>query len=285
MEVDNPTAGLVGSRQSVQGFTVAGDYAVVLYHTGICALYDLCTRQSDPAAVGYLGSYNTGTPDSRYTNHANDVVCGETLPGETFPLMYVTAGNSGEEDRNGFIAYCAVEQLRLESGTLSAKTVQRIYYKHNDTTTWMAPGWGWPAFLPDAENGWLYLLSARYRTRRNAARPDNVYIVTKFRLPAPTAGNVTLTPADIEDQFELPFNVFFTQGGTVKNGRIWYTFGCGNEDHPNALRGIDPEKKEFFTQEDLSATPFGDDEVECCAFWGERMLLNTQSGKLYERME
>ena len=30
MEVDNPTAGLVGSRQSVQGFTVAGDYAVVL---------------------------------------------------------------------------------------------------------------------------------------------------------------------------------------------------------------------------------------------------------------
>lgn len=285
MEFENPTAAFTGKRESVQGFTVAGNYAVVLFHTGVCALYDLYTLQSAPVAVCRLGSYNNGTPDNRYTNHANDAVCGETLPGEQLPLIYVTAGNSGEEDGNGYISYCAVEQLRLENGTLTAETVQRIYYKHDDTTHWQTPGWGWPASLPDAENGWFYLLSARYRTRRDMARPDNAYIITKFRLPSPAAGNVTLTPANIVEQFELPFNVFFTQGGTVKDGNIWYTFGCGNKAHPNALRGIDPEKKEFFLGEDLSSTPFGDDEVECCAFWGERMLLNTQSGKLYERTE
>lgn len=284
MEFENPTLALTGKKESVQGFTVCGDTAVVLYHTGVCALYNLRTRSPQPVAVCRLGSYNNGDPDNRYTNHANDVVCGTVLPGETLPLLYVTAGNSGECDEKGYISYCAVEQLHQNGDSLTAETLQKIYYRHEENSDFAAPGWGWPAALPDAENGWYYLLSARYRTRRDIARPDNAYIVTKFRLPDPTAGDVTLTPKDIVEQFTLPFHIFFTQGGTVKDGTIWYTFGCGNEAHPNALCAIDPVKKEYLLEEDLSATPFGNDEVECCAFWGSRLLLNTQSGKIYEKI-
>jgi hypothetical protein len=74
------------------------------------------------------------------------------------------------------------------------------------------------------------MLSARDRTKREFSRPDNYYIVTKFRLPDPTAGDITLFPSDILDQFTLPFDIFITQGGTLKDGKIWYLFGFGREE-------------------------------------------------------
>lgn len=285
MEFYNPTEEFIGKKQSVQGFAIHESTGFVLYHTGLCATYNLDTRGSKPMGVFKLGSYNDGNPDNRYTNHANDAMFGAKLDGEAFPLMYVTAGNSGEADEKGYIGYCAVEQIRLKDGVYSSETVQKIYYKNDgiENTKYQPPGWGWPASLVDVEGGWYYMLSARYRTRKNLAREDNIYIVTKFKLPDPKSGDVTLYPADIVDQFELPFNVFFTQGGTIYNNKIYYTYGCGTEDHPNALRVIDLNKKEYEVCEDLSDTPFGDDEVECCAFYKGKLLINTQSGKLYEK--
>ena len=287
MEFENPTEAFTGKRETVQGFAVHGDIGFVLFHTGVCAAYDLISRDPKPLGVFKLGSYNFGDPDKRYTNHANDAMFGITLAGEKFPLLYVTAGNSGESDEKGYIGYCAVEQIRQENGVFTSRTLQRIYYKNDgiEKTPYQVPGWGWPASLVDVKGGWYYMLSARYRTKKSLARPDNAYIITKFSLPSPGDGDVTLYPKDIVEQYELPFRVFFAQGGTVKDGKLWYMFGCGKEEHPNAIQTVDLQKKEWILQEDLSKTPFGNDEVECCAFWGERLLINTQSGKLYERIE
>lgn len=286
MKLENPTEEFVGKKQSVQGFAVHAHTGIVLYHTGIGAAYNLDTRTSKPMGVFKLGSYNAGTPDNRYTNHANDVMFGDTLEGEEFPLMYVTTGNSGESDEKGYIGYCAVEQLRIDNGVYTSKTIQKIYYKNDgiENTDYQAPGWGWPSSLVDVEGKWYYMFSARYRTKRKLAREDNVYIVTKFHLPDPKAGDVTLYPSDIVEQFALPFNVFFTQGGTIYDGKIYYTYGCGNEEHPNALRVINLETKSYEVCEDLSDKPFGDDEVECCGFYDGRLLINTQFGYLYERV-
>nr|MBQ4319067.1 hypothetical protein [Clostridia bacterium] len=132
--------------------------------------------------------------------------------------------------------------------------------------------------------GWYYMLSARYRTKREYSRPDNVYIITKFRLPSPDIGDVTLYPADIVDQFELPFNVYATQGGTIRDEKIWYMFGFGRPDYPDALRVIDLKERKYSLCEDLSAAPFANQEVECCAFYGDRLLINTQGGRIYERI-
>lgn len=287
MDFENPTTEVFGKRRSVQGFSVHGDTAFVLYHSGLCGAYDLISRDPKPIGVFKLGSYNGGKPDKRYVNHANDAMFGDTLKDEEFPLLYVTAGNSGESDENGFIAYCAVEQIRRTTDGFTSETVQRIYYKNDgiEKTQFLTPGWGWPASLVDTAGGFYYMLSARDRTKREFSRPDNYYIVTKFRLPDPTAGDVTLFPSDILDQFTLPFDVFITQGGTLKNGKIWYLFGFGREDYPDALRVIDLEKRCYTLSEDLSTSPFWDQEVECCAFYRGRLLINTQGEKIYERVE
>lgn len=285
MEFYNPTVDVFGKRRSVQGFAVHGDTAFVLYHSGLAAAYDLVSRDKAPLGVFRLGSYSRCKEDKRYDNHANDAMFGGTLPGEEFPLLYVTAGNSGDSDEKGFIAYCAVEQIRRVNGVYSAETVQRIYYRNDgiENTSFDTPGWGWPASLVDSAGGWFYFFSARYRTKREMARPDNVYIVTKFKLPDPTVGDVTLTAADILDQYVLPFNAFATQGGTIYEGKLYYMFGFGREDTPDKMNVIDLEKREYALCEDLSGAIFANEEVECCAFYRGKLLVNTQAEKIYER--
>ena len=285
MEFENPTKAFVGAKKSIQGFSVAGDLGFVLYHTGILAVYDLVSRDPKPIGVCKLGSYNAGDPDKRYINHANDAMFGAIMDGEEFPLLYVTAGNSGECDEKGYIAYCAVEQIRRENGIFTSETVQRIYYKNDgiEETGFHTPGWGWPASLVNVEGGYYYMFSAKYRTKKEFYQPDNVYTVTKFALPDPKAGDVTLTPRDILSQFDLPFDIFITQGGTLKDGRIYYMFGFGTEEYPDAMRVIDLDSEAYLLSEDLSNTLFACEEVECCAFYEGRLLINTQAGKLYER--
>lgn len=285
MEFENPTEGFTGKKEAIQGFAVHGDLGFVLYHTGVCGVYDLAKGNKVPVGVFKLGSYNIGVPDRRYTNHANDAMFGEQLPGEEFPLLYVTAGNSGESDEGGYIAYCAVEQIRRENGFFRSQLLQRIFYRNDgiERTDYRSPGWGWPASLVDVEGGWYYMLSARYRTKKEFSKPDNAYIITKFQMPDPKIGDVTLYPSDIVEQFELPLDTLFTQGGTIRDGKLWFLFGCGTKDYPDALRVIDLKARAYALREDLSQTEFGEEEVECCAFYGESLLINTQKGRLYMR--
>ena len=178
MRFKNPTKEFLGKHQGVQGFAAYGDVGIVLFHSGVCAAYDLSTRSENPIGVCKLGSYNDGEPDERYANHSNDCMFGAKINGEEFPLLYVTTGNSGECDERGYIAYCAVEQIRRSERGISAETVQKIYYKNDgiENTRYATPAWGWPASLVDVEGGWYYMFSARYRTKKEFSKPDNVYI-------------------------------------------------------------------------------------------------------------
>lgn len=286
MEFENPTNAFAGEQTAVQGFAIHGSLGFVLYHTGVCGVYDLVERGSAPLGVFKLGSYNNDKSDPAHINHANDAMFGTTCEGEKFPLLYVTAGNSGVSDENGYVAYCAVEQIRENDGVYSSELVQRIYYKNEgvENTAYSAPAWGWPASLVDVEGGWFYLVGTRYRAKKEFTQPDNVYIITKFRLPKVSEGDVTFHPSDIEDQFELPLTALFTQGGTVRDGKIWYVYGLGNEQYPDAMNVIDLQKKELSLFEDLSHTPFASEEVECCAFLGNKLIINTQAGRLYEKI-
>lgn len=288
MEFENPTERVFGVRRSVQGFSVWENWGFVLFHTGICAVYDLLTRDPSPIEVFRLASYHDGQEDRRYANHANDLMFGRTPEGA--PLMYITAGNSGDADERGWIAYCAVEALdisRDSSGNphFSTRPVQSIYYRNDgiEDTPWQSPGWGWPASLVDMNRSEYILLSARYRTTREFAHleAENNYIITRFRLPevTPDYRTVTLTPADIIGQFQVPYDIYATQGGTVHDGRIYYTFGFAKNGCPIGLRVFDLKEEKIAARADLSATPFGHIEIECCAFYGGKLLINTQSPK------
>ncbi|MBQ8398006.1 MAG: hypothetical protein IJX53_07435 [Clostridia bacterium] len=288
MEFENPTERVYGVRRSVQGFSVWGDWAFVLFHSGICAVYDLITRDPAPIEVFKLASYHDGEPDKRYANHANDLMFGGTLDGA--PLMYITAGNSGEADEHGWIAYCAVEALditRDDAGKphFSTRLVQSIYYKDEQivNSPYQTPGWGWPASLCDTERGEYVMLSARYRTTKDFVDRynDNNYIITRFPLPEIKPGNevVTLTRADIIGQFEAPYDILATQGGTIHDGKLYYTYGFGKVGYPIGMRVFDLREEKLTARVDFSFTPFGNIEIECCAMYGGRLLVNTQSPK------
>ncbi len=288
MEFENPTERVYGVRRSVQGFSVWGDWGFVLFHSGICAVYDLITRAPAPIEVFKLASYHDGEPDKRYANHANDLMFGGTLDGA--PLMYITAGNSGEADERGWLAYCAVEALditRDETGKphFSTRLVQSIYYRDAPPadSPYQTPGWGWPASLVDTERGEYVMLSARYRTTKDFVDKynDNNYIITRFPLPEIKPGNevVTLTRADIIGQFEAPYDILCTQGGTIADGKLYYTYGFGKVGYPIGMRVFDLRREALTARVDFSFTPFGNIEIECCAMYGDRLLVNTQSPK------
>lgn len=285
MDLINPTEEFCGKRRSVQGFAIYQKYGIVLFHTGICALYDLETKNPEPLDVIKLASYNDGTPDTRYVNHANDAMFAGTLP-DGRPLLYISAGNSGEQDENGYIACCEVEAVSIapdETGKIriSTQAVQTVYYKNDgiEDSPYQTPGWGWPASLVDIEKGYYYLFSSRYRTKIEFMDKydENNYILTRFALPDINKRTVTLTPADIKAQFELPFDVLFTQGGTLKDGIIYYSFGCGKPHYPDAIRVIDANEGKVIDRIDLSNGIFADEEIECCAFMGNRLLANVNT--------
>lgn len=272
--------------KSVQGFAVSGDYGFMLFHTGYCCVYDLLGRTETPIDSFKLGSYAGNEPDKRYANHANQAMFGTKYPDtdSPFPYLFVTIGNSGDEDENGYIARCAVERIsvcRGDDGNIhfSSKTVHTISYKNTgiDNTEWLQPGWGWPAFSVDTEGKYLYILSAKQRTRRESCDPrHNYYIITKFSLPdfSEDAGITILTPNDIIDQFTSEFDVFFTQGGMFSNGYLYHTFGCG-ETYSDELRVYDVNNKKCCCKLDLSDSILGKEEIECCSYYRGILLCNT----------
>ncbi len=287
MDFTNPTEAFTGKREGIQGFAIHGDLGFMLFHTGVCAVYDLVKRDSEPLDVFKLGSYNRGEPDNRYTNHANDAMFSSLYfeDGDEFPLLYVTTGNSGDSDSDGYIGRCAVERIIRENGKFRAECVQEISFLSSGDYRkgFEAPAWGWPATLVDSERGELWLFSARIRTKIAFAdrASENNYILTRFELPDQHSGKVVLRPCDIREQFTCEFDVFFTQGGTIHERELYYTFGGGNATYPDALRVYSLDEKRCIEKYDLSNSLLGREEVECIAPYDGSMLINTQAGKLY----
>lgn len=70
-----------------------------------------------------MGS-STGNRTDAYSNHVNQAVFSQTFYEEedAFPLLYVTSGNAGGADEDGYYGRCAVERITMkeqEDGTLS----------------------------------------------------------------------------------------------------------------------------------------------------------------------
>ncbi len=277
---------------SVQGMAVWEDEAYIFYHTGMCSVYDLIARNPEPIATFSLGSFNDGVPTVDYCNHANQAMfSGMHYKGNPIPLLYATTGHGGGADREGFYYRCAVENITASldaSGKrmFSSQLLQTIIYRHSGAveTPWETPCWGAPAFFVDSESHALYIFSARYRTTKPYLDDygRNAFIITKFRLPEVEAkSRIVLTEADIVDQFTTPFDILFTQGGTLYENKIYYTFGYGNKDYPLGIRVFDLVRRCIAAKIDLSKTAFRNEEIESCSFYKGKLLCNTNSGNLY----
>ncbi len=274
-----------GWHTAAQGMGIYDGKAFVLYDTGMCAVYDLDNREASPLDVFPLGSFNEGVPAREYLNHANDCMFSRThFRGNPIPLLYVTTGTGTGGDADGYFYRCAVEDITRDArGRYTARTVQTISYcpEGIENTPFLQPCWGCPAWLTDPEEGCLYMFSAKYRTKRGCTPEGehNRYIITKFPLPDPEAGGfVKLTPADILDQFSVQSDVEFTQGGTVCNGRLYYTFGLPKKDYPDIILIFDLKEKRLIAQVENLDGALNEEEIECCAEYRGRLYVNTNGG-------
>lgn len=277
---------------SAQGMGIWEDKAYILYDTGVCAVYDLRTRDPEPLAIFPLGCFNEGSPSKEYLNHANSCMFGTIHhEGNPIPLLYVNIGTGIGADQDGFYYRCAVENLQESAepdGSLHyiAQTLQTISLVPEGTLKegWIAPCWGCPAWLVDTRRRELFVLSAKYRTTRGNVPEEeqNRYIVTTFRLPELSEGSfVKLTYDDILNQFFVPSDLQFTQGGTVIGRNIYFTYGCPRLDYPLAIAVFDLERRELSAMVDQMDEAFFGEEIECCAEYQGKLLCNTCDGGIF----
>ena len=277
-------------KRSAQGMAIWEDRAFILYDTGMCAVYDLKTRDPSPLASFPLGSYNEGTPAPEYKNHANSCMFSRVhLDGNPIPLLYVATGTGTGWDQDGYYYRCAVENIvENPDGSYRAETVQTITYHPEGPlpAPFEAPCWGCPCFMLDNDAGALYMFSARYRTKAGCVPEGerNAYIVTRFPLPDPKAGGmIRLGPGDILDQFTVPSDVLFTQGGCIIGGKLYYTFGYPKGGYSLHILVFDLEGKTLLAQMDDLA--FDGEEIECCGLYRGKLLCNTCNGSIFEMEE
>lgn len=275
-------------HRAAQGMGIFEDRAYILYDTGACAIYDLVTKDPKPLDVFKLGSYREpeyqGDP---YHNHANDCMFSKThFEGNPIPLLYVTIGTGIGTDEDGYYYRVSVENLvQGADGKHTAEQLQTISYIPDgiEHTQWMQPCWGCPNWMMDPDTNSLYILSAKYRTKAGCVPEGekNTYIITRFDLPKVERGSfVRLTPKDIVDQFSVESDVPFTQGGTIVNGKLYYTFGAPQSVHNyhDIVMVFDLQKKCLVAQVNNMDEAMNMEEIECAAPYKGKLLVNTNGG-------
>lgn len=259
-----------------QGMTIHDDLLFSVHNQGEVKVYDYITRSEKPLDTFRLESFG-------FDNHANVANFGtETAPGASFPLLYVSVGKPGVD-----IEWtCHVESITRSRDGFSSRLVQRITL---DATSFLDKGyiplWGCPLWLVDRERGYLWVFSAPLRTKASVmgAFENNRYTATQFRLPKLSEGErVTFTADDVISQKSFEFDAYATQGGCMRDGKIYFSFGFGakHPESPSKVRVYDTDKGELVTRLDFKGVI--DEELEDVAIYNGKMYLNTNSRKIYE---
>lgn len=255
--------------------------------------------ENDPFPLLYVSTGNSGNHDK---NGAYIAKCAVER------ISYDPAKNKWSSETVQIIEFADAAFLKGNEpdGLLYGNFINNKFI-YSSTDSWenvenyQKVAWGWPASFVDCEpnsatEGKFYIKSARFRTTEAYEKTNktnyqignyeqsNAYIVTEFDLPAlptsekdPAYGKtVTLYPSDITDQFELPYNVGFTQGGTMRNGRIYYSYGnqSKNKYTRNAIQIIDIEKEAIIAELNLADSIIKTWEPECPAFHGDTLVLS-----------
>jgi len=256
-----------------QGMDIVKNKIFVLHDGGSCHVYDFKTKK-------VISSFDLAS--KRKGNHCNTGNFGvEKVKGASFPVMYISLGKPGDVDE--FV--CMVESFTMHNGKFSSKIVQRIKMDQSQfESKGLKPIWGCPNWVVDKERKHLWAFSAIKRTICSVTGPfeTNKYVAVKYRLPKLSEGKeVVLTAADVLDEAVMEFDAYATQGGTMKDGKIYYAFGFGKKhpESPSQLRVYDTDKRIIAQRYDL--TDDVPEEPEDVAVYKGKIFLNTNSDKIY----
>lgn len=259
-----------GKRRAQQGMAISGRYIFSLEDGGGVNVYDFRKRESKP-----VGGFNLAS--SRKDNHCNNAEFGvEKKKGASFPLLYVSVGKPGA----AIDWMCFVESVSLSKGIFSSTLEQTIRLDCSDWNDFgLKPIFGGPSFLVDRQREVLWVFSARKRTVAKVTTDpaDNEYIATAFRIPRLSEGKeVVLTGKDAIRQVSFPFEVWFTQAGCVRDGKIYYGFGVGTDPlRPSRVRVYDTDSGTISARYELQGIiPW---EIEDIAVRGRWMYVNTNT--------
>ena len=260
-----------GRKRAQQGMAVSGKYLFSCEDGGHVNVYDF--RKADGEVIG---SFDLAS--SCKSNHANNAEFGvEKKKGASFPLLYISIGKPGAD----IDWTCFVESVTKKGDEWTSELAQKIIL---DGKGWEEKGYtaifGAPSWLVDRERKALWAFSAIQRTtpKVTLSADDNLYVATKFRLPKLSEGEeVHLTADDILDQVCFPYEVWFTQAGCIRDGKIFYGFGVGQNDptRPSRIRVYDTDTKAIYARYELQDQIFW--EIEDIAIVGKWMYVGTNN--------
>ena len=249
-------------KQAYQGMDVWGETIVSCQNTGVVTLYRYdgrtMTKQGEPFP---LASHDK-------ENHANVVSMSRCFfrEGDPLPLIYVSQCSKGRY--KGMKDVCFVERIVPEQN--ASELVQTIFFKDDNQLFGYAVQW-----VLDNENGFLY----GYGNTINNRDAANRHRIVKFRLPELKEEMVTLTEADllenylVEDTYHQPFNPV-GQGLFIRDGLLYMPVGLGTEKDPSVLYVWDLKSRRMRNVIDLSVATQG--ELEDCAAYGSALLIQAQ---------
>ncbi len=256
-----------------QGMDITKNRIFVLHDGGSCHVYDLKSKK-------VLASFDLAS--KRKGNHCNTGNFGiEKVKGASYPVMYISLGKPGDVDE--FV--CLVESFTEKKGKFSSEVVQRIKMDQSlFESKGLKPIWGCPNWVVDKERKHLWAFSAVKRTIFSVTGPfdSNKYLAVKYRLPKLSEGKeVVLTADDVLDEAIMDFDAYATQGGTMKDGKIYYAFGFGKKhtESPSQLRIYDTDNRCILQRFDI--TEEVPEEPEDVSVYKGKIYLNTNSDKIY----
>jgi len=232
---------------SVQGFAVFGDYLFQCHDKmASVVVFKLSTGQS----------IQTISLTANNNNHANSASFGSQYynSSDPFPCLYVSS-----EDESKVYVY----RITGTEGSFSMTLVQTLSYS-------VSPYY-YPNMHIDADNNRGVVEC--YTGSNWQSATNNEMVCMCFELPAPTAGNTTLTSP--YNEYHFPF-VYSTQGGFARYGKLYIAFGNTSAGlNIGGILVIDYIYHNIDTFIDLKAV--GNLEPEGVGIYGNNLVITTQN--------
>ena len=204
--------------------------------------------------------------EGRKTWHCNNACVSDTYlqKGDKYPLVYVSQENRAE--------HCiCVFRISGKKGSFEAELVQKINLPEPAVM-----GVWYPNLVLDNDKGELYVTGYSRESWKDA-RGGNGLQVLKFKLPAVSYGEVSISTADILGRRNYDFRLA-TQGAVIKDGKMYQVYGMAGD---SAFVCYDLESGVELWAKDLSAAGIPN-EPESLFFSGKTLFCVDVKGNVYK---